>query len=137
MEESRPASGILLALPPGFKDRRGLIQNLVELPAGEGACGVAIITTRARTTRSNHYHKTDAHWLYVLSGEMHYFERAVGAAEYPPPLVCKAGALVYTGPMLEHRTYFPEDTVLVSIAKNPRDHEGHEDDVVRTEAVCA
>ncbi len=107
------------------------------MPEGEGACGVALITSRARTTRSNHYHLTDAHWLYVVSGEMHYFERAVGAKEYPPALVCKAGALVYTGPMLEHRTYFPIDTVLISISKNPRDAESHEDDVIRTERTYA
>lgn len=127
----------MLALPPFFKDGRGIIQNLVELPKGEGACGVAIITSRARTTRSNHYHLTDSHWLYVLSGEMHYYERPVGAAEYPPPLVCKAGSLVYTGPMLEHRTYFPADTVLVSISRNARDAESHEEDVVRTERTYA
>lgn len=68
---------------------------------------------------------------------MHYFEREVGAKAYPLPLVCKAGSLVYTGPMVEHRTYFPTDTVLVSISKNARDHEGHEEDLVRTEAVIA
>ena len=121
----------LTELPDPFADKRGVIQNLLELDAGDGICGVAIIRSRGNTTRSNHYHKTDAHWLYVLSGEMHYCERPVGAAKYPTHTVIKAGQMVYTGPLVEHRTYFPVDTVLVSMSKNPRDHESHESDVVR------
>lgn len=134
MEAARPESGTRITLPTPFKDKRGLIQNLLELDAGDGICGVAIIESRARTTRSEHYHKTDAHWLYVLSGEMHYFERPIGAPNYGPPTVYKAGQMVYTGPMVDHRTYFPTDTVLISMSTLSRKHEEHETDVVRTVA---
>ncbi len=128
------SAGGRVALGSQHKDSRGLIQNLLELAPDDAVHGVAIITSRARTTRSNHYHLTDSHWLYVVSGEMHYFERPAGDEQYPPCDVIKAGQMVYTPPMREHRTYFPTDTVLISLSRNARDHESHEDDLVRLEA---
>lgn len=76
---------------------------------------------------------TDAHWLYVVSGEMQYQERGLDEASYPPPATFAAGSMVYTPPMRWHRTYFPVDTVLISMSKRPRDHASHERDVVRSD----
>ena len=122
-----------ITLPAAQKDPRGSIQNLLELDGLEQPVrGVAIITSRARTTRSNHLHRTDGHWLYVVSGEMHYWERDLDTPSYPTqPAVFKAGEMVYTGPLLWHRTYFPVETVLLSLSLRPRDNVSHEQDVVR------
>ncbi len=122
-----------LTLPDPSRDPRGYIQNLIELGADDVPIrGAAIIFSRARTTRSNHYHKTDGHWLYVVSGVMHYWERALDAKQYErDPLVVKPGEIVYTGPNIWHRTYFPDETVLLSLSLRPRDRVNHEDDVVR------
>ena len=38
---------------------------------------------------------------------------------------------MHTGPNVEHWTYFPVDTVLVSVSKLHRTHEAHEADLVR------
>lgn len=131
---------MIITLPDPSTDARGVIQNLLELDALDMPVrGVAIITSRARTTRSNHLHRTDSHWLYVLSGSMHYWERsyedspdAPHPIEYMPnPLIVKAGEMVFTGPLIWHRTYFPEDTVLLSLSLRPRDRDSHESDVVR------
>lgn len=125
-----------IELPEPWKDIRGHIQNLLELDSAAAPIrGVSIIFSRARTTRSNHYHREDGHWLYVVSGMMHYWERPLDVASYPQaPTVVSAGEMVFTGPLLWHRTYFPDETVLLSLSLRPRDHASHEEDVVREPA---
>lgn len=115
----------------------------VEMPAGPilnlymadygPVNGVAIIRSRAGSTRSRHLHLTDWHLLYVLSGEVHYYERTAGSKENPDPHVFREGEMFFTGPMVEHAVYFPVDTVLISISRNARDEARHEQDVVRVE----
>lgn len=117
-----------------FSDERGHITNL--LPSPHGPIGeVSIIYSKAGSVRSNHYHKVDSHWLYVLSGEIHYQE-CPAINDGPPnyedePSIIGAGEMVFTGPRFWHRVYFPVDTVLISMSARPRDHESHEADVVR------
>jgi quercetin dioxygenase-like cupin family protein len=113
-------------------DERGVIQNLLELKDyGEAIRGVAIITSKAGSVRSCHYHKNDSHHLYVLSGSLEYFERAVGETEIPKPVVYRAGEMFWTGPQREHAVRFLEDTTLLSLSPRARNHESHESDVVR------
>ncbi len=87
-------------------DERGEIRN---------AKNVAVIFSARGTVRSNHYHREGWHYLHVLGGWMRYRERPVGGGEetvkdiYP-------GGVVFTGPNVEHRTEFLEDTLMVSYA---------------------
>jgi quercetin dioxygenase-like cupin family protein len=112
-----------------FKDDRGVIQNLLFTPINS----VAVITSKAGSVRSNHYHKTDWHYLYVVSGSLKYFERDVDAPGNTPAKIIKAGEMFFTPPMKVHKIEFIEDCVMFSFAKNVRDHEHHEEDVVRLE----
>ena len=117
-----------------FVDARGVIVNVLELADPSLSIhGVALITSKAGTERSNHYHRGDFHWLYVLSGEAHYQERGVGESQYPPPGVFKAGEMFFTPAMREHRVFFPVDTVLLSMSRYSRRHVEHEGDVVRVD----
>ena len=114
-----------------FKDSRGEIQNLILRPC----TSVAIINSAPRTIRANHYHRTDWHYAYVVSGEVLYFERPVGSEGIPEPKRFGPGTMFFTPPMVEHCMAFPVDTVFVTMAKNVRSHESHEADVVRVEFV--
>lgn len=114
-----------------FSDSRGIIQNLVLKPINS----VAVIETKAGSIRSNHYHKTDWHYIYVLSGRILYFERDVGSTEIPKPVEFSAGSMFFTPPMKEHGVAFIEDTVLITAAKNVRSHESHEEDLVRVDFI--
>ena len=116
-----------VSLNEPFMNSCGTIQNIVNTPIN----GVAIITSKAGAVRSNHYHKTDFHYLYVISGSMEYYERGLEEAFTGKPLVIKAGEMVFTPPMKVHKTIFLEETVLLSMSKNFRDHNSHEEDVVR------
>src|SRR5258708_7725578 len=59
-------------------DTRGGILSIVDEPVKN----VSIITCTAGAIRSNHYHHTDWHLMYVLEGRIDYFFRDVdGAAD--------------------------------------------------------
>lgn len=110
-----------------FENDAGWIQNLADGVTGT----VSVIFSKAGSSRSHHYHREDSHDLWVLSGRMEYVERPVGSAEPPGKRVIYPGEMVRTPPMIEHSTYFPVDTILISMSAKSRDHEHHEQDLVR------
>lgn len=116
-----------VAPPLPFTNAAGTIQNLV-LGKFEGA---AMITSVAGASRSHHYHKTDWHFMLVLSGLMHYYWRQVGAENAPEALVVPPIKMIFTPPLVEHTTYFPEATTFLTFSRRRRDHESHEADIVR------
>lgn len=120
-------------VPPlaAYEDARGTITNLMLHPV----TSVAEIRSKRGTVRANHYHRTDWHYAYVVSGKVAYFERAVGDAEVPAPDVYGPGQMFFTPPNREHAMLFLEDTVIITLAKNVRDHATHEADLVRVEVV--
>jgi quercetin dioxygenase-like cupin family protein len=131
VEKNHYPTNPLVPLDNPFVDERGAIQNLLNTPM---QCA-SIITSKKGSVRSNHWHKTDWHYLYVMSGSMEYYERPVDM-DYDitqKPLIVSAGQMVFTPPNVIHKTIFIEDTVLLSFSKRNRDHESHESDVVRKE----
>ncbi len=116
-----------------FVNDSGKIQNLLL----ERFTSAAIITSVAGAVRANHYHKTDWHYSYVVSGVVQYYWRAVGSGETPKSQLFPAGTMFFTPPMVEHAMFFPEATSFVTFAKNVRDHEHHESDVVRIKIIEA
>lgn len=118
-------------LDPVHADARGAIQCLVNLPTQN----VSLISSKAGTLRSNHYHRTDWHYMYVLSGKFEYYYRPTGSNATPTKLVLTKGQMIFTPPMEDHATVFLEDTDLVVMSKNPRDQAAYEADVVRIELI--
>ena len=121
-----PAGGIV-DLPPPHVDERGAIQSLVNFPMKN----LSLISSRKGTVRSNHYHVTDWHYMYVLSGSFDYYYRPTGSDEKPTVIRMRAGDMVFTPPMEDHATVFLEDTQLLAMSRNPRDPEAYESDVKR------
>jgi len=114
-----------------FQDARGDITNLFL----GGITSVSELTSKEGSVRANHYHRTDWHYTYVVSGTVHYFERAVGEAGVPEPQTFQDGQIFFTPPNREHAMLFGEDSVILTFARNRRDHDSHESDVVRVEFV--
>lgn len=127
-----PASalGPLVQLPDPFVDPRGFIQPLLDDHPIRSAL---IIRSVAGSVRANHYHLTDWHYLYVLSGRMEYYYRTAGSAGPPVHLTVLPGQMVFTPARVVHRTDFPEDAVCITLSGNPRDQAAYEADVVRVE----
>ena len=121
-----PKSG-KVTLPSAHKDDRGLIQSLVNFPMKN----ISLIISKKGSVRSNHYHETDWHYMYVLSGAFDYHFRPTGSDKKPSMIRVEAGEMVFTPPMEDHATVFVEDTQLLAMSRNPRDQKSYEADVKR------
>ncbi len=129
--DGEPGCPLVLFPSPPFENRAGKIQNLVE----GSFSGCAVITSNQGTTRSNHWHRTDSHYLYVLEGELLYWsEPWIEGSPLPEPgkpWLVQRGEMFFTGPGELHAIGFLERTVMVSCSSLPRDNESHEADLVR------
>ncbi|QWE29017.1 hypothetical protein [Polynucleobacter sp. AM-7D1] len=121
-----PTEG-LVSLEPAHVDARGTIQSLVNFPMKN----LSLITSKKGSVRSNHYHVTDWHYMYVLAGSFDYFYRPTGTDSQPSVIRVNAGEMVFTPPMEDHATVFLEDTSLLAMSRNPRDQVAYEADVRR------
>ena len=90
-----------------------------------------LITSRRGAVRANHYHRTDWHYCYVLAGCIEYHHREHGDDGPGECIMVRAGQMVFTPPMVDHAMKFPEDTVFLTLSRNPRDQASYEADVVR------
>lgn len=122
---------VLIPLDNNFENQNGVIYNLV-LSSMNSA---AIITSKQGSVRANHYHKTDWHYAYLISGEIEYHHRKVGNTSDRQKLTISPGQMFFTPPMVEHAMVFTKDSVFLTLAKNIRTHDNHEEDVVRVKLV--
>ena len=106
------------------EDQRGSILSIVD----EKVKNVSIITCRPNTIRSNHWHKKDWHYMYVLEGMMEYFYVHKDKIYF---MKINKGENIFTPPKELHATYFPIKTVLLVSSKNSRDKRTYENDTVR------
>lgn len=116
-----------VTLPPPHVDDRGFIQSLVNFPMKN----LSLISSKKGSVRSNHYHLTDWHYMYVLKGSFDYYYRRTGSGEKLAVIRVNAGEMVFTPPMEDHATVFMDDTEFLVVSRNPRDQETYEADVRR------
>ena len=121
-----PKTG-LVDLDEAHRDDRGKIQSLVNFPMKN----ISLISSKKGVVRSNHYHLTDWHYMYVLSGSFDYYYRPTGSDDELNCIRVKAGELIFTPPMEDHATVFLDDCDLLAMSRNPRDQETYEKDVRR------
>ena len=67
---------IVRKIKPEIKEKRGDITKLLD-DGKSKIKSILLITSKAGSVRSNHYHRKDAHWIYILSGKMGYYEKPV------------------------------------------------------------
>jgi len=120
-------TGPKVEMEAAHDDARGSIQCLVNFPMKN----VSLITSKKGSLRSNHYHLTDWHFMYVMSGSFDYYYRKTDSTDEPSVIRCVAGEMVFTPPMEDHATVFLEDTQLLAFSRKPRDQESYEADVKR------
>jgi dTDP-4-dehydrorhamnose 3,5-epimerase-like enzyme len=126
-DESMWPAGGKVPLDAAHADERGAIQSLVNFPMKN----MSVITSKKGTVRSNHYHLTDWHYMYVMSGSFDYYYRPTGSSAAPEVIRLTPGEMVFTPPMEDHATVFLEDTQILVMSRNPRDQESYESDVRR------
>jgi len=118
-------------LPEPLSDARGTIQPLVD----DEIKSAQLISSKAGSVRANHYHKTDYHYMYLLTGAFDYYHRPTGSSEEPSCVRVCAGEMVFTPPMVEHAVRFVEDTTFVNFAGRRRDQDSYESDLVRIKLI--
>ena len=114
-------------LPTAHTDERGAIQCIVNFPSKN----VSLISSKKGSVRSNHYHVTDWHYMYVIRGSFDYYARPSGTDQELKVTRVTAGEMIFTPPMEDHATVFLEDTDMLVVSRNPRDQESYEADVRR------
>jgi dTDP-4-dehydrorhamnose 3,5-epimerase-like enzyme len=117
----------LVKLPEAHADERGAIQPLCDL----NMKSASLIFTKKNSWRANHYHKSDWHYIYVLSGTFEYYYRKTNSEEKIKKLIVKKGELLFTPPLMDHAMLYTEDTSILVVSKNPRDQKTYEEDTVR------
>ena len=111
-------------------DTRGNILSIVDLPVKN----VSIIKCNAGSIRSNHYHKTDWHLMYVLEGKIDYFYKSLDD-DIIRYLKVEKEMNIFTPALEIHATYFPIATKLLVSSCNTRDQVTYENDTVRVKLV--
>jgi oxalate decarboxylase/phosphoglucose isomerase-like protein (cupin superfamily) len=112
-------------------DKRGFIQSLVNFPMKN----LSLISSKKGAVRSNHYHLTDWHYMYVLSGSFDYYYRETNSNDELKCVRVIAGEMIFTPPMEDHATVFLEDCDLLAMSRNPRDQKAYEEDVRRVNLI--
>jgi dTDP-4-dehydrorhamnose 3,5-epimerase-like enzyme len=125
-----PGHGVVKLEKP-FVDGRGSIKPLVDIMMKSAV----MIESKAGSLRANHYHKTDWHYCYVVSGTIEYLHRPTGSDSEPETILVNQGEMVFTPPMIDHGMKFPVDTLFLTLSRNPRDQASYEADVVRVDMV--
>ena len=120
-------TSVIVDLESPFVDERGAIQPLVD----EDMKSCVLISSKKGTVRANHYHNTDWHYCYVMSGSIDYYHRPVGRSDEPEMVHIATGQVFFTPPMVEHTMVFPEDTVFLTLGRNSRSQEVYEADLQR------
>jgi quercetin dioxygenase-like cupin family protein len=118
----------IIILGSSFVDDRGTIQNIINTPISH----VAIITSKAGSIRSNHYHLVNSHYIYVQSGLMEYWERDLDGSN-TKMVLCNPGDMIYSESNKVHKTVFLEDTTIITFAAGYRGPEFDKDDTVHME----
>ena len=111
-------------------DIRGSIVSIVD----DVVQNVSLITCNVGAIRSNHYHKEDFHYMYVLEGEIDYFYKELNNDDVRYFKV-KKDDIIFTPKNEIHATFFPLRTKLIVSSKLPRDQETYENDTVRVEFI--
>ena len=121
----------LISLKPEILDERGVIRPILDHPINS----VALVESKKNALRANHFHKTDWHYCYVISGCINYYYRPTGTTSTPKMMQIKVGQMIFTPPMTDHTMKFPEDTIFLVLSRNPRDQKAYESDVVRVDMI--
>lgn len=117
-------------IKPQFVDERGGITSIL---SGDNPSikSILLITSKAGSVRSNHYHKKDSHYCYIVSGRAEWREQPVTGGKVESAIL-EAGDMVYTLPMIVHTVKFLEDTVFWAFATESRLQDNYEADTIKT-----
>src|SRR6266566_4401607 len=94
----------VIKIKPEFIDERGFISRIVDQDIYK-IRSVLYIQRKKGSVGANHYHKKDAHYIYVLSGKVKYGEKDMNKKNSKIEYVTLVpGDVVLSKPMIAHTT---------------------------------
>lgn len=125
-------------IKPRIVEERGEINIILDIAKEQPPIrSVMVITSKAGSVRSNHYHKRDSHYCYLMSGKAKWYEKPVEGGELESEIL-GAGDMVFTPPLTIHAVKFLEDTTMLAFSTLGRDqmsNEEYEADTVRVKLI--
>lgn len=125
---------ITRSIKPDFVDERGNIIKLLD-DGKTTIKSILLINSKKGAVRANHYHKEDAHYVYMVSGSMEYTEQPLDGKGKKETVIVKADDLVYTPPMVAHAMHFLADSTFLVMALKSRHQEAYEADTVKIKVI--
>lgn len=119
-------------IQPEFIDDRGGITRILD--SETPIVSILSITSKQGSVRSNHYHKKDTHYCYLVSGKMEWFEKPFKGGEMESA-VLEPGDMVFTPAMTIHAVRFLEDSFFLTFATESRNQADYELDTVRVQLI--
>lgn len=119
---------------PEFVDTRGAITKILD-DGKTTIKSILYITSKVSSIRSNHYHKKDAHFCFIISGKMEWHEKLVEGGGVTETAVLGPGDMVYTPPLMIHAARALEDSVFLAFATESRSQEEYEKDTIRVKLI--
>ena len=120
-------------IKPEFVDDRGYISRIIDQDT-YNIRAVLYLVRKKGARGADHFHKKDAHYIYVQSGKVKYGEydttKKNPKIEY---VILHQGDVVLSKPMIAHTTVFLEDTVMYAFTTENRDSKLYEKDTVRVD----
>lgn len=122
---------------PAHVDKRGHITNLLTVPIQH----VALIHSLPGSIRGNHFHRTDSHYTYLVSGSASYYQEAttrlaidaMPGGDWLSDLETTdllPGDMVYTPAGIAHTFLFREESVFLAFTTESRVGGRYEKDTV-------
>ena len=115
-----------VACGPAERQQIGAILQLVNQPIGN----VSLVSSIRGSTRGDHYHMRDWHYIYVMTGELSYYFRPAGSTDAPAQVQVRTSEMIFTPPMVEHKLVFTADTLLLVMSGFPEPSSGDAPDAV-------
>jgi len=116
-----------ISLPQQFIDNRGTITNIADGSIGD----VAVISSIKGAIRANHFHESDWHLTFMISGSMTYLWKQTLDSDEFENLICSSGDLVYTPPCTPHKMVFLENSTFIAVSALSRSQANYELDTQR------
>ena len=118
-------------IKPEFKDERGFISRIIN-DEGYKISSVLYIERKKGTRGADHYHKKDAHYVYVLKGKVRRSEKDMTKKNSRiKSAILKPGDIILTLPMTAHSDEFLENSILLAFTTKKRNQKDYEKDTVR------
>src|SRR5260221_11383866 len=114
-----------------FVDERGFISRIIDQDKHK-IRSILYIKRKKGSTGANHFHKKDAHYIFVLSGKVRYGEKDMSKKNSKVEYVAlEPWDLVLSKPMIAHTPDFLEDSVILAFTTENRNQAHYEEDTIR------